>query len=406
ESGALYTCGECESGKLGLPDSLTNITSPLKVTLGVPVKSAFCGGNHTLALTGDGEVFAFGNNFNGQLGLGPEITQSILPTRIVSLEDHVIIDAACGESHTAFITDRGSLYTCGEGRHGKLCSEQDDKNQNIPVKVTKFKGLTVQKVACGGCHTMVVASERQEDGLDLIGHSLDCKSEEISVLPFTNRNSLPPLQRVPIQSPNNNTEMIGSFQENQDNHLEELQDQAIDGMVAEKDIEVKSTLSGSKESSDKDDDIDADIDDEEISPKSVEPKKDKKEAISNAMDVSEDSDLEEEIKDIDENYRSPFVSDPDQEDNTDVKMECEVKKESRVSRFFNAFRRKKPSSAQSVRLEGCGEQLSIKDKCQRAASEGGVRGSAQVIQQNRGDIETSNNRNLGNERRSKTCTIL
>lgn len=52
ESGALYTCGECESGKLGLPDSLTNITSPLKVTLGVPIKSAFCGGNHTLALTG------------------------------------------------------------------------------------------------------------------------------------------------------------------------------------------------------------------------------------------------------------------------------------------------------------------------------------------------------------------
>jgi alpha-tubulin suppressor-like RCC1 family protein len=52
ESGALYTCGECESGKLGLPDSLTNITSPLKVTLGVPIKSVFCGGNHTIALTG------------------------------------------------------------------------------------------------------------------------------------------------------------------------------------------------------------------------------------------------------------------------------------------------------------------------------------------------------------------
>jgi alpha-tubulin suppressor-like RCC1 family protein len=52
ENGALYTCGECESGKLGLPDSLTNITSPQKVTLGVAVKSVFCGGNHTIALTG------------------------------------------------------------------------------------------------------------------------------------------------------------------------------------------------------------------------------------------------------------------------------------------------------------------------------------------------------------------
>jgi hypothetical protein len=35
------------------------------------------------------------------------------------------------------------------------------------------------KVACGGCHTMVLANERQEDedGLDLIRQSLDCESE-------------------------------------------------------------------------------------------------------------------------------------------------------------------------------------------------------------------------------------
>jgi alpha-tubulin suppressor-like RCC1 family protein len=56
-SGALYTCGESESGKLGLPDSLTNITSPQKVTLGVPVKSVFCGGSHTVALTGKTCIF-------------------------------------------------------------------------------------------------------------------------------------------------------------------------------------------------------------------------------------------------------------------------------------------------------------------------------------------------------------
>jgi hypothetical protein len=35
------------------------------------------------------------------------------------------------------------------------------------------------KVACGGCHTMVLANERQEDedGLDLIRQSLDCETE-------------------------------------------------------------------------------------------------------------------------------------------------------------------------------------------------------------------------------------
>jgi hypothetical protein len=48
------------------------------------------------------------------------------------------------------------------------------------------------------------------------------------------------------------------------------------------------------------------------------------------MDVSENSDTEDEIKNIDdksENYGSASVSDPDQEeDNTDVKVESEEKK--------------------------------------------------------------------------------
>jgi hypothetical protein len=59
-----------------------------------------------------GKVFVFGSNFNGQLGLGVEVSQSILPTRVINLAGHVIRDVACGESHTAFITGgRPFLYT-------------------------------------------------------------------------------------------------------------------------------------------------------------------------------------------------------------------------------------------------------------------------------------------------------
>jgi hypothetical protein len=78
------------------------------------------------------------------------------------------------------------------------------------------------------------------------------------------------LQHVRIQSPNNNTVFIGCFEENQHNNLEELQDEPTDVMVIEKDIEVKSTLSGSNESSDEDGV------DEEISTESVKPDKAKR----------------------------------------------------------------------------------------------------------------------------------
>jgi len=74
------------------------------------------------------------------------------------------------------------------------------------------------------------------------------------------------LQHIRIQSPNNNTVFIGCFEENQHNNLEELQDEPTDVMVIEKDIEVKSTLSGSNESSDEDGV------DEEMSPESIKAK--------------------------------------------------------------------------------------------------------------------------------------
>ncbi|XP_069684156.1 X-linked retinitis pigmentosa GTPase regulator-like [Periplaneta americana] len=409
ESGALYTCGESESGKLGLPDSLTNITTPQKVTLAVPVKSVYCGGNHTIALTVDGEVYAFGNNFNGQLGLGAEVTQFILPTKVISLEDLMVTTVSCGESHTAFVTDRGGLYTCGESRHGKLCNEQDNNNQSVPVpmKASKFKGYMVAKVACGGCHTMVLACERkdfEEDELDAISQSINSDGD-----PVNNRNSLPPLQRVPFQSPNNNPETTGSFHDSQSNHLEELLD-SRDEIMVENDFEMKSSLSGSKKSSSDSDDIDADID-EALSLQSAKPElrkqQSKKEIISSARSkVLQTSEVEDEIKDIgdksDEN-KSESSSDDDDEDNSDVKIESE-KKEGRVARFFSALRRKKPTSAQSAVLDG---RQSV-EKRKRASSEVGVVKDQDMTdaEQDRGDSGKSKHSIVGNEKKSSTCSML
>ena len=41
-----------------------------------------CGGDHTLALTSNGEVFSFGTSSNGQLGLGTRILETPQPQKI------------------------------------------------------------------------------------------------------------------------------------------------------------------------------------------------------------------------------------------------------------------------------------------------------------------------------------
>ena len=45
-------------------------------------------------------------------------------------------------------TDRGVLYTCGDGRHGKLAlGEENFSNQFLPTVVSRFSKFFVQEVS-------------------------------------------------------------------------------------------------------------------------------------------------------------------------------------------------------------------------------------------------------------------
>lgn len=46
------------------------------------------------------------------------------------------------------MTDRGQLYTCGNGRHGKLglFGVDDSSSQFVPTLVSRFNGFQVQQV--------------------------------------------------------------------------------------------------------------------------------------------------------------------------------------------------------------------------------------------------------------------
>ncbi|XP_049793001.1 X-linked retinitis pigmentosa GTPase regulator-like [Schistocerca nitens] len=154
EDGSLFTCGETENGKLGIPSGTSALA---RVDAGAKVVSVTCGGSHTVALTEEGGVLVFGSNERGQVGMGSRIVQCQKPSRLLlsCASDATVVDASCGESHSAFVTSNGYLYTCGDGRHGKLCMEDPKLMQ--PTKVTRLSGFFVEKVSCGGCHTMVLA---------------------------------------------------------------------------------------------------------------------------------------------------------------------------------------------------------------------------------------------------------
>ncbi|XP_062384213.1 retinitis pigmentosa GTPase regulator b isoform X2 [Sardina pilchardus] len=162
--GELYTFGERDSGKLGLPtNKLANHRVPQLVDgIKERVLQVACGGGHTVALTEDC-LYTFGLGQFGQLGHGTFIFESRSPRAVEHFRKGRVQHVACGENHTAVVTDCGLLYAFGDGRHGKLgLGEENFTNQFKPTLCPRFLKYHVETVTCGGCHMLVFAKSRSK----------------------------------------------------------------------------------------------------------------------------------------------------------------------------------------------------------------------------------------------------
>ena len=82
----IYSWGWGDFGRLGTGDCKdVFIPFPLPSLAGRPVASVACGDTHTLVATQAGELFAFGRNQNGQLGIG-SIHDGLAPQQVSGLQ--------------------------------------------------------------------------------------------------------------------------------------------------------------------------------------------------------------------------------------------------------------------------------------------------------------------------------
>jgi len=109
-----------------------------------------CGDTHSLCVTADGSVWAWGTGFDGRLGHGTA-AELERPSRIVALEDVSRVFAAAGSS--AAVTASGTLYTWGSCEYGQL--GQGDRSDHR--KPRRLALPDVAAVSLGQSHTGVVA---------------------------------------------------------------------------------------------------------------------------------------------------------------------------------------------------------------------------------------------------------
>ncbi|KAF5890016.1 X-linked retinitis pigmentosa GTPase regulator, partial [Clarias magur] len=184
EDGALFTFGERDGGKLGLSTAqVPNHKVPQQVEgICEKVLQVACGGGHTLALT-EKDLYSFGLGQFGQLGHGTFTFESSVPRVVEHFRRGRVKHIACGENHSAVLTESGLLYTFGDGRHGKLAlGEEYFANQFKPTLCPRFLKYNVQAVTCGGCHMLVLAKPRHRRSEDVILEDDDVTEDHLQKL--------------------------------------------------------------------------------------------------------------------------------------------------------------------------------------------------------------------------------
>lgn len=97
---------------------------------GIKVKKIAVGGWHSLALSEFGDLYAWGWNDTGQLGIiekknNETLKSCSVPTLVDIFEDGVeimknVVDIACGSRHSAVLLEDETVWTAGNNKYGQL----------------------------------------------------------------------------------------------------------------------------------------------------------------------------------------------------------------------------------------------------------------------------------------------
>lgn len=174
----LFALGSNGSGQLGightedvnvptevaLPDSL----SPKWISMRIATIAA--GGNHTLILYRDGNIFASGDNSDGRCSLNIRTTGSNESTQLTSfvspielaLDNPVDIYRFCAATWQASLCLRndGRVVSCGTGTRGELGLGKDVSHAPIPKAIPNFPpdGTKVVNLVAGMGHVVAILS--------------------------------------------------------------------------------------------------------------------------------------------------------------------------------------------------------------------------------------------------------
>ena len=112
------------------------------------------GGQHSLALSSDGTVWAWGYNESGTLGDGTT-TQRSIPVRVSGVSDVVAISA--GYLHSLALSKNGTVWAWGSNTFNQLGDGSNEPHRSTPVQVSGLNNVVA--ISAGRNHSLAVRGD-------------------------------------------------------------------------------------------------------------------------------------------------------------------------------------------------------------------------------------------------------
>jgi alpha-tubulin suppressor-like RCC1 family protein len=147
ESGDVYAWGDNDAGQVGVAQPAVVLTPQSVSGLSGVIRVA-AGDSHNLALSSDGTVWSWGGNETGQLGDGTT-TSNFAPARITGLS--AVVGIAAGAHHSVAWTADGAVWVWGSNAFGQLADEHVEQG----LLPTRVQGLPpIADVVAGRQHVL------------------------------------------------------------------------------------------------------------------------------------------------------------------------------------------------------------------------------------------------------------
>jgi len=150
--------GQLGVGEIGDEENFIHTPTEMRGLKGHDIMHVTCGPDSTMFLTTEGRIFATGNSEFGQIGEKPG-TYYYEPVEIPFPEQEGgWVDMACGGHHVLALTDKGKVYSWGAPNNGRLGhSPNSSQTLEKPHEIEYLRDKQISSVVCGSGHSICIS---------------------------------------------------------------------------------------------------------------------------------------------------------------------------------------------------------------------------------------------------------